>query len=481
MTSIFHLISCNRQPDASRLLVLFLDGFRWDYISNTSHQDLLPNFKRIYHHGASVERVMPIFPTDCFPNIYSIFTGKLPSEHGVLFNDMYSSINGDAFFHEQEETRHLSSKWVHAETIWQQLQTQGRKTYLHHLPTCTENSTDNTFNGHECHPYSKDEMTLSHLNKSLHEAMIKLTRQDYHFAVVYHDSLDQMAHKHGPLSAVILKHHLPAIDRILGELLDAVDTNWQLNVNLMIVSDHGLVEALAKDTGRIIIDRFISRQSVTRINNRGTTLSLWVTPDEHEQVLYEFEYLGSNFETYTKETLPESWKVGKRFEEFFPSFYLIAKPGHVFVSTIAKDRGLASDPFAKNSTLNMRKGWHGYRPDHSDMHTPLLIYGPQVKPGVRLVNKGMIVATDIYHIMAEILGMQSRDNALVSVLLNSSYVTMWQEIPCIFIGILSFPVVKSAFRSAKKCYSHKKDLLIKVNPFAPYDKTNAGLLISDDQ
>ena len=59
----------------SGLLVLLLDGFRWDYVRDELLEKL-PNFKFLKSNGSSVKRVKPVFPADCYPNIYSLFTGK---------------------------------------------------------------------------------------------------------------------------------------------------------------------------------------------------------------------------------------------------------------------------------------------------------------------------------------------------------------------------------------------------------------------
>lgn len=60
---------------AQKLLILFLDGFRWDYIKDTD----LSGFMTLKKYGSYISKVVPVFPADCHPNIYSIFTGKLPT------------------------------------------------------------------------------------------------------------------------------------------------------------------------------------------------------------------------------------------------------------------------------------------------------------------------------------------------------------------------------------------------------------------
>lgn len=61
---------------ASRLLVLLIDGLRWDVIAG--HLESNTNefgFKRLQKNGAYLQRFTPVFPAECYPNIYSLFTG----------------------------------------------------------------------------------------------------------------------------------------------------------------------------------------------------------------------------------------------------------------------------------------------------------------------------------------------------------------------------------------------------------------------
>jgi len=80
------VISCkNNHPSDTKIndkpyvVMLSLDGFRWDY----SQKANTPNLDRIAEIGVRAESLRPCFPTKTFPNHYSIATGLYPDNHGM--------------------------------------------------------------------------------------------------------------------------------------------------------------------------------------------------------------------------------------------------------------------------------------------------------------------------------------------------------------------------------------------------------------
>ena len=63
-----------RTTSGSRLLLILLDGFRWDYLEQDGH--MLPGFQSILLQGVQAEYMIPVYPTLSYPNYYSIMTGQ---------------------------------------------------------------------------------------------------------------------------------------------------------------------------------------------------------------------------------------------------------------------------------------------------------------------------------------------------------------------------------------------------------------------
>lgn len=58
---------------AGKVLIISMDGFRWDYMSQTS----TPNFDAFEARGTRARFIQSTFITKTFPCHYSIATGKL--------------------------------------------------------------------------------------------------------------------------------------------------------------------------------------------------------------------------------------------------------------------------------------------------------------------------------------------------------------------------------------------------------------------
>ena len=67
---------------APTVVLVSLDGFRWDYAGATD----TPALDRLAREGMSAQALRPVFPTLTFPNHFSIATGVLPWRHGIVAN-----------------------------------------------------------------------------------------------------------------------------------------------------------------------------------------------------------------------------------------------------------------------------------------------------------------------------------------------------------------------------------------------------------
>ena len=60
--------------DARKLLMMLVDGFRWDYFNLPGLH--LKGFPRFMREGVKADYMIPDFPTNSFPNYKTIETGK---------------------------------------------------------------------------------------------------------------------------------------------------------------------------------------------------------------------------------------------------------------------------------------------------------------------------------------------------------------------------------------------------------------------
>lgn len=63
------------QPSNSKLMVILLSGFRWDYLKYGEKffgEEFLNTINSSYY----AHHLMPVFPSETYPNLYTILTGN---------------------------------------------------------------------------------------------------------------------------------------------------------------------------------------------------------------------------------------------------------------------------------------------------------------------------------------------------------------------------------------------------------------------
>ena len=69
---------------AHPLILVSLDGFRWDYCDLYPAETL--HLRQLKNEGVSARGLIPVFPSNTFPNHYTLVTGLYPAHHGIVDN-----------------------------------------------------------------------------------------------------------------------------------------------------------------------------------------------------------------------------------------------------------------------------------------------------------------------------------------------------------------------------------------------------------
>ncbi|MEN8224657.1 MAG: ectonucleotide pyrophosphatase/phosphodiesterase [Bacteroidota bacterium] len=146
----FMFISCCDKEEAKQpyLVVLSMDGFRWDYPDSIP----TPNLDAIAAGGVKAVSLKPAFPSKTFPNHYTMATGLYPDHHGIVLNsfwdpdsNMYYAIRDreaveNGYFYggepiwvtaEKQDVMSASFFWVGSEADIQGIHPSIWKTYDH--------------------------------------------------------------------------------------------------------------------------------------------------------------------------------------------------------------------------------------------------------------------------------------------------------------------------------------------------------------
>src|SRR6476660_8510413 len=92
-------------PAAPILVLVSLDGWRWDYINRFS----APNLRALASRGVRAAALIPSFPVLTFPNHYTLVTGLYPEHHGIVGNTMNDAAIGQRFSMSAETAK--DSRW----------------------------------------------------------------------------------------------------------------------------------------------------------------------------------------------------------------------------------------------------------------------------------------------------------------------------------------------------------------------------------
>ena len=86
-------LNSKQAQKAHYVVMVSLDGFRWDYAEKWGAPHLLAMAKA----GASApEGMLPSYPSLTFPNHYTMVTGLYPEHHGIVDNAFLDPARNDA-------------------------------------------------------------------------------------------------------------------------------------------------------------------------------------------------------------------------------------------------------------------------------------------------------------------------------------------------------------------------------------------------
>ena len=382
------------------LILISLDGFRWDYVERFTP----PHLSAFIKNGVKAEALIPSFPSKTFPNHYTIATGMYPDKHGILGNSFYSNAKdvtysiGNREMVEDGTFYGGSPIWVQADKaamvsasyffVGSEADIQGiRPTYY------------TNYDGQ-----IKNEVRVAEVLKWL--AMPAKKRP--HMITLYFSDMDDVGHSYGPNNDAALKKALFNLDGSLGDLFKGVEATG-LPANIIIVSDHGM--AALSTTNFIPLDD-IENDSLFSVINNGAIVN--IHPKNDKQTDSIFRYLKpkeNNFKVYKTADTP-GFEYSPKNKDW-GAIQILPDVGYYFIPS----ERIAARKKNPNTTI----GVHGYDPKYKDMHGIFYANGPAFKNGYVLPPLKNI---HIYPLMCKILGLEIPDtidgnlNEVESVLKN---------------------------------------------------------------
>ena len=367
------------------VILISLDGFRWDYLSKTD----TPNLDILVENGVISESLIPVFPSKTFPNHLSIVTGCYPENHGILSNNMYDQ-EWDAEYYIGENSDPVKDgRWYDAEPIWVTAEKQGKLTGTYFWP-----GSEAEINGTRPSYYGVYDGNISRedrVQKILE--WIDLPKQSRPvFMTLYFSDVDSWGHNIGP-DAIGMNSIIKEIDESIGLLVSGLNKREILdNINIIITSDHGMA-GLSRDRV-IFLDDYININDVRMVD--WSPVAMILPEDDSIVSTYSALYdAHPQMSVFKKEDVPARLHFNNHRR--IPPIICIAADGWSI-----SDR----DYFDENP-YSFTGGTHGYEPINKSMHGIFIASGPELKRGLTIESFSSI---HIYEVIAHILDIDTPEN-----------------------------------------------------------------------
>lgn len=374
------------EPLDPTVLLISLDGFRWDYFEKTN----TPNLDLIINEGVKAASLIPVFPTKTFPNHYSIVTGLYAENHGIVSNTIYDPVFNERFTISNPDAV-LDGKWWEGQPIWVTAEKQNQKAATYFWPGSESEIQETRPSYYEA--YRGDAPHNSRVDKVV--SWLKKDKADRPtFLSLYFSIVDSEGHNHGPDSPEVVDA-IVEVDRAVGRLIASLKTEKLYeDLNIILVSDHGMIKTNSQSV--VYIDDYINLSEVS-ITDWYPILGIWPLDGVSTDSLYnQLHGKHPELDVYKKEDLPAEF--GYSSHRRIPPILGVLSEGWA-----ATDRA-----YYPNIVDRLNAGaTHGYRPDLISMHGIFVAKGPAFKPGTTLPA---VKNVDIYELMCHILGLNPAPN-----------------------------------------------------------------------
>ena len=375
-------------PDGRPIVILIsLDGFRWDYLERYRPEAL----RALAADGVTAEGLISQFPSKTFPNHYTIVTGMRTGTHGIISNNMVDPAIPGRFSLRNREVL-ADPRWWGGEPVWNTAERQGLKASAMFWP-----GSEAPINGRHASywlPFDDNMPNEARVARTL-DWLSRSAGERPSFLTVYFSDVDSAGHSGGPDSNEV-QLAVVHVDNAVKQLVDGVRSSGLADrVHYVIVSDHGMAQ-LARDR-MIVLDDMIDVSSID-IVDWAPVLGVSPRDGDVERVYRALHGKHPALSIYRREELPS--KYGLAGHTRLSPVVGIADEGWHITSTRDLDRWSVGNGHAPG-------GNHGYDPQLRSMHGLFIATGPQLQRGLRVPAFENI---HLYEFMCALLGITPAKN-----------------------------------------------------------------------
>ncbi|HEY9217292.1 MAG TPA: ectonucleotide pyrophosphatase/phosphodiesterase [Phenylobacterium sp.] len=362
------------------MILVSIDGFRADYLQ----RGVTPTLARLAGEGTR-GAMRPSFPSNTFPNHYTLVTGLRPDQHGIVDNTMQdAAIPGVRFSMGNKAAVTDARWWDGAEPVWVAAERAGIRTGTMFWP-----GSEAPVRGiRPAHWLAFNQGMPS--GKRVDQVLAWLdepaaTRP--RFLTLYFDVVDTAGHLSGPDSEGLNKA-LGTVDAAVARLVEGLAARG-VAADLVIVADHGMAP-IARE--RIVWLDDIAKDSVEVLTS-GASAGLIPKPGRQAEAERALLAANPNMTCWRKGEIPPRLGYG-RHPRVAPIFCL-ARTGWLLTT------------HDKAGSVPVSGGAHGYDPADPAMAALFIAHGPDIA-------RGELPAFDnveVYGLLMRLLGLPAQTGA----------------------------------------------------------------------
>ncbi len=364
------------------VVLVSLDGFRWDYAKRDNATHLLALAK----HGVwAPDGMVPSYPSLTFPDHFTVVTGLYPGHHGIVANKFLDPATGARYSYTDSNSASDGS-WYSGVPLWSLAESQGMRTACLLWVACEAKIAG--FRPSWYAHYDNNEPTPESQQARIDDTvtLLRLPAADRpHIITIYFSEPDHAGHEFGPNApetrAAVLK-----MDAIVGKLEAALKA-MRLPIDLVIVSDHGMIKS---EGDWIDLDQFADLAGFDAIGS----LLYGKTEDDRVRVYNQLKHASSQFVVYRLKNVPADLNFNQNPREGDP---VVIATGPYAIRAHAPPAGQESKP----PTIGM----HGFDPHiMPEMKAIFLAAGPDLIAGKTVAPFENV---NLYPWLAHMLGLHA--------------------------------------------------------------------------
>jgi len=377
---IIHVDNGPNSPEAQKahyVVLVSLDGFRWDYAKKMGARHLLA----LGRQGVwAPEGMLPSYPSFTFPNHYAIATGLYPEHNGLVANGFYDP-EKNARYAIADATAVTDGSWYNGIPLWSLAESQGMRSACFFWP-----GSEARIAGYQPTYYLHfDDKVDDEARIDQVIAWLKLPEADRpHFITLYYSEPDHAGHQFGP-DAAETKAAVLKVDGLIGKLKTGLDTT-HLPIDLVVVSDHGMIKT---EGGWVTLDQFADLSGF----EAAGTLLYGKTEEDRARVYNQLKKASEKFVAYRRKDVPAGLNYSQNPREGDP---VIVLTGPYAVR--------AHGPQAGVEDRAPTAGMHGLDPrKFPEMKASFFAEGPDIAAGKTVVPFENV---NLYPWIAHMLGLR---------------------------------------------------------------------------